>query len=575
MSKINYLFLLLLTVITGLNAQNSTRIAFYKQQFFLLQNNPDSALVYVNKIFESKEDIDLAFAYTSKKYLLTITGVEFKSSDYDTKINYFLKRIEPKKETYKDLASIYILLGHIKKNHNKLDESLKNYIKAREFAQLNNDSFQLAKIKINIAINMGALNLLDEAIKEIKETKKISNDFKNDSINYQFVKKYCINTLGSTYFRIFNNDPEKNIKYSDSAIIEFNKIIKETDEKYYLAPASYYLGLLYNYKKEYTKANTYLLNSVALYKELNFKQSLTNAQFNYYFNNFQKGDYKIAKKGFLEIIENHSDSIIDFNYLFSHKYLTKIFIEENNPDSINYYYDQFLFLYDKSTQDEKKQFSEAYKLLENSDLKEAINSVKKENKQLKFDKKIIVISLVLIICTLLILFIFFISKKRNQKIKLLKIIEEYNTQSKEVLQSEKNSTIINDEIELKINEGLTKIEKNSTFLDKNFSLHFVAKKIGTNTTYLSNFVNNHKKMSFNDYTNKLRIDYVIKLLIEDKKTRNYTTQALAELLGYKNGASFSRIFKEKTGVTPILFINNLIKKYSSQDQLDSDTSEHN
>ena len=38
----------------------------------------------------------------------------------------------------------------------------------------------------------------------------------------------------------------------------------------------------------------------------------------------------------------------------------------------------------------------------------AYEKVKNENKQLKFDKKIIVVSLVLIICTLVIFFIFFI-----------------------------------------------------------------------------------------------------------------------------------------------------------------------
>ena len=549
-----------------LNAQSNNNISYYKEQFFILQNNPDSALVYVNKIFSSKEAIDLAFAYASKKYILTITGVDFNESDYDKKINKYLTEVQIKKKNYKDLASIYIFLGHIDKNHNRLDASLNNYFKAKEFAKLNNDPFQLAKIKINIAINMGSLNLLNEAIKEIRETQALSIKFKNDSLNYEFINKYCINTLGSTYFRIFNNNPEENIKYSDSAIFEFNKIIAETNEKYYLAPASYYLGLLYNYKKDYTKANKHLVKAMDLYEELNFKQSLYNAKFNYYYNNFQKQDYTIAKKGFLEIINNHSDTIIDFNYLFSHKYLTKIYIKENNPDSINYFYDKFLFLYDKSTQEEKKQFSEAYKLLENSDLKETINSIKTENDKLKFDKRITIILLGIIILFILIIFYFSSLKKKNQNLKLQKIIDNYTKDKiEETTYSEKNVGLINDDIENKIKEGLKKIEKNLYFLDKNFSLHFAAKKINTNTTYLSNYINNHKNMSFNDYTNKLRIDYVIKVLIEDKKLRNYTTQALAEMLGYKNGASFSRIFKEKTGVTPILFINKLIKKYNSQD----------
>ena len=68
---------------------------------------------------------------------------------------------------------------------------------------------------------------------------------------------------------------------------------------------------------------------------------------------------------------------------------------------------------------------------------------------------------------------------------------------------------------------------------------------------------NYKNCSFNDYTNELRISYLINEIINDKKIRNYTVQALAEFVGYKNGTSFSKIFKEKTGVTPFQFIEKL------------------
>ncbi|KIX21455.1 hypothetical protein SY27_07020 [Flavobacterium sp. 316] len=562
MKKLRLLTIVILFLTLKVNAQipNEKGFEFYKEQFFQLQNKPDSALLYVNKIFQSKNDIDLAFAYTTKKYILTVTGAEFDITSFDEKIKEYLGKIVIKKENYKDLASIYILLGHIDKNNGKLDESIKKYVKAKEYALLNDDTFQLAKIKINIAMNLGAINLLDEAIKEIKEIRVLLEKI-HDANNYSFIDKYITNTLGSIYFRKLNQDSKTNTKYCDSAITEFNKIISKTNEKQYLAPANYYLGLLYNHKKEFDIANEYSVTAITLYEELNFKQLLLNAKFNYYYNNYQKGDYKIAKKGFLEFVNNHSDSdtLVDFNYLLSHKYLSKIYIQENKADSVNHYYDNFLFLYEKITDEEKKQFAEAYRTLENTDLKEEVGLIKKENINLKSDKTIITLILGLTIFIILIVFYLFILKKKKQNKKLLEIIENYNKKELEN-NTISNAVLINDDIELKIIEGLDKIEKTKYFLDKNFNLHNAAKKINTNTTYLSNFINNYKKMSFNDYTNTLRVDYIVKILIEDKKIRNYTTQALAEMLGYKNGASFSRIFKEKTGVTPILFINKLNEK---------------
>lgn len=560
MNKLKLFIVLLFFFTLSINAQilNDKSITFYKEQFFQLQNKPDSALLYVDKIFQSKKDIDLAFAFTTKKYILTVTGAEFDVAAYDKKIQAHLNRVIVKKENYKDLASIYILLGHIDKNHGKFDASIKKYIKAREFASLNNDSFQLAKIKINIAINLSAINLLDNAINEIKEIRILLKDI-HDSNDYDFIDKYITNTLGSIYFRKLNEGSKANEKYCDSAITEFNKIILKTDEKQYLAPANYYLALLYNHKKEFEKANEYSVEAIKLYEDLNFKQLLLNAKFNYYYNNYQKGDFKIAKKGFLDFVKHHSDTLVDFNYLLSHKYLTKIYIKENKADSVNYYYDTFLLLYEKATEEEKKQFAEAYRTLENTDLKEEVSLIKKENTSLRSDKVLIALVLGFLLLLLIIIFYFFILRKKKQKERLLEIIEKYNKKELENA-TPTSSVVINDDIELKIIEGLEKIEKTGYFLDKNFNLHNAAKKINTNTTYLSNFINAHKKMSFNDYTNTLRVEYIIKVLIEDKKIRNYTTQALAEMLGYKNGVSFSRIFKEKTGVTPILFINKLNEK---------------
>ncbi|WGH77097.1 helix-turn-helix domain-containing protein [Tenacibaculum tangerinum] len=86
--------------------------------------------------------------------------------------------------------------------------------------------------------------------------------------------------------------------------------------------------------------------------------------------------------------------------------------------------------------------------------------------------------------------------------------------------------------------------------------------MGTNTTYLSKGIKEWKQMSFSEYTNELRINYIISRLSEERKIRAYTTQAIGEIGGYKNAKSFIRIFKNYTGITPYQFIEKISKENS-------------
>lgn len=116
---------------------------------------------------------------------------------------------------------------------------------------------------------------------------------------------------------------------------------------------------------------------------------------------------------------------------------------------------------------------------------------------------------------------------------------------------------INDKQHQDIVKGLLKIEHNLYFLKDEFNLYNAAKKIGTNTTYLSKVIKEYKEMNFSEYTNHLRINHIVKILSTDKKIRAYTTQAIGEIGGYKNAKSFTRIFKKYTGITPYQLIEKI------------------
>ncbi|WP_083380501.1 helix-turn-helix domain-containing protein [Flavobacterium frigoris] len=81
----------------------------------------------------------------------------------------------------------------------------------------------------------------------------------------------------------------------------------------------------------------------------------------------------------------------------------------------------------------------------------------------------------------------------------------------------------------------------------------------TNTYYLSGVVNNYYNKSFSEYLNELRINDAIGVMISNATYRKYSTQAIAESVGFKNAVSFTKSFNKRKGVTPVKFIKGLEK----------------
>ena len=308
MYKIKFLIIIFFSILNSYSRKKN-EFNFLKEKFFQLQNNPDSALIYVNKIIKLSKPNELAFGFVTKKYILTLKDSSYNEEDYNFHINENLKKIKPNHKTYDELSIIYNIIGHIEKNKNRLNNSLKHYLQAKDYAQKTNNLKQLAKIKISLALNLNELNQFDKAIKECKDVNEIIKKLDLNNFDYNLLQNTNINTLGTIYFKKYEFNPKINIKYSDSAIIEFSKIYKNTKDEIFLAQASYSLGSLFLIKKQFDNANYHYLKCIDIYTKLEFTDRVNRAKFNYYLNNFEKGDYKIAKKGFLKILKNKNKEI--------------------------------------------------------------------------------------------------------------------------------------------------------------------------------------------------------------------------------------------------------------------------
>lgn len=157
--------------------------------------------------------------------------------------------------------------------------------------------------------------------------------------------------------------------------------------------------------------------------------------------------------------------------------------------------------------------------------------------------------------TLLIVY-FFYRKNKITTTKFDKINNEFNIGRV----TEKTAYNLDKKIEDKILKGINNLEKSTDYLDSSFNINVLAKKINTNTSYLSYTINKIKNKSFKQYITELRIEYLIQKLKEDKNYRKYTIKYLAEEVGYTNASAFTRAFKKHQGIIPSEYIKSLIEE---------------
>ncbi len=112
-----------------------------------------------------------------------------------------------------------------------------------------------------------------------------------------------------------------------------------------------------------------------------------------------------------------------------------------------------------------------------------------------------------------------------------------------------NKTTVNKHMEL----ITITMENEKPFLNKDFSLTTFSKKLQLSNTVLSNLLNNHLNTSFNDFTNKYRVDEV-KDKLKKGSDSNFTIESIAKDAGFKSKTTFYRAFYKFTSQTPKEYI---------------------
>ena len=241
-----------------------------------------------------------------------------------------------------------------------------------------------------------------------------------------------------------------------------------------------------------------------------------------------------------------------------YKLLAEIYKEAGDLEKSNAYYEKYI-INQTALEKSKDTITSSFHDKEIQDLA--------KEKSFQKNRLLYVISGISVLVLGLFFVILYLIKERKKNTKKFEnLLAKMNVDSEAELQivdtkdsdlEEKSSADVNEEITKQILNGLEKLKEQEYFLKQECNSYNVAKKIKTNTSYLSKVINSHFQKNFNTYINDLRINYAIVRLKNDSRFRSFSIQSIAEELGYKSADSFTKYFKQDTGLNPSFYIKQL------------------
>jgi len=553
---------------------------------FSVNGDNDEGLGYVNQMLKSKNDMHQAFAYGAGSYLYQLKGNTDKSEKMYTEAIKHLNKVPESNEKTKLHAYLCNYRGLTYWKRANYGKALGSYQEGVKLSSRINDVVQIVKFKANIALLNESVGNYQLSIKILKQNDAFLD--KNESLyekdQFQNSKSNTYSNLGNSYEGYYSKNREKTYLL-DSAEYYYKKSVtysdKFVDNK---TTAKLSLGNIYLFKKDY-------VNAEKIYYDISFYAKQTDNESLYQVASYNLGDlyYSIKKYDRALIFLKKVDSIsqknktIDISFFRSNYIQAKIYSIKNEPELAYKHSKLYLDSYEKYEGNLRDEALEVNYKLGTADLSGEMLSVQEKYKYEVFWNKALKIFYVILVIGIVFFLIKNIRDKNKAQKKMNALIEEFkaNLERKELEKTEieqvvaKKTTIevpeiedvalkkenanlsIDEAKENKIVEKLLILEEKLEYLNADFTLSYAAKKIKTNTTYLSYVVNKRFGKSFSEYSNELKINYVINQMITNHLYRKYSTQAIAESVGFKNAVSFAKSFRKRTGVSPAQFANNI------------------
>lgn len=542
-----------------------------REKYYGFEENDSRAFVFINQyikkaksennhkeLFQAYKDAILYSSNNKLTYADSAIAAAKKSGDEDLIGDAFLSK-----------GAIYYF------NQRKFQLALEEYLKAYEHLKDSKDDFLKYQNLYHIGVVKSYLGYYDEALEIFNECIRYFETKLSDKLHKNLLfnnRKGYFNSLHQAIvcYQMLDKNGQADILLKEG-------IKTLPDSKDFYLEKSYFnksIGISEFRKKNYNKAIEYFDQSLP---ELIKVNDFTWISYIYYY----KGkSYEILGNHDKEV-ENYKkvDSIFNKNTFIlpelrtNYEELIEFYKKRENHKEELYYTNQLLKADSIIAADFKYLSTRVYKEYDTKRLLETKEDLEKSN---SFSK------ILLLFCIVVIGFLAFVIYMRLKKQKniqksyedLLKKMEEKQLQQQQqpveipvkqepIADSEKNIKFDNSIVE-KLLKDIQNFEKNQGYLEQGLTLKKLAEQFKTNTSYLSQVINEYKGSNFNTYINVLRINFATEKIYHDKEWRKYSIEHIASAAGFSNRQSFSNIFLEQNGIRPADFIKKRISELEDQ-----------
>jgi AraC-like DNA-binding protein len=108
-----------------------------------------------------------------------------------------------------------------------------------------------------------------------------------------------------------------------------------------------------------------------------------------------------------------------------------------------------------------------------------------------------------------------------------------------------------------IEDEILEAIRSQIYLEAGFNLTHLATKTGVPYHHLTAYFNYYLGITFNDWKNNLRIEYILEQF-DQGRNRRLTLETLAREAGFLSRSNFVDSFKKKMGMNPSQYVNVLI-----------------
>lgn len=395
-------------------------------------------------------------------------------------------------------VSVYNTLGNIYSDLGTYDKVLPSYFKAIRVSEANGLNLSTISINHNLAYFKDQIGAYDEALVIIKDNRKLILENDKDLINDLLYKNDMLQAL--VYTKL--HQPDSVLFYSNEAL----KLSKVYNDQFSEQGIYEFMGTAYAEKNQFEKAFRFLNKADSLGVVMGNDITLMGTRFllasvHYKVKNYDEVIAILEKS----VALTERDSLNYTNNDENYKLLAGAYKEKGDYEKANYYFEKYI---------QKHDFNKGlHQIIDTGFNDKKVENFQNELQQLKSDKNkqenyllFLGIGAAFVILGLLYVLVkFHRNKKRNelkflnlhQKLSAVKTKENFQiVDTKDDVLEERSTSDVSEEVTQQILEGLQKLESQEYFLKKDCNAYNVAKKIKTNTTYLSKVVNSHFQKNF-------------------------------------------------------------------------------